>query len=1381
MTNPYVVTEDTLPKDPNAAPESITGIGILESFHDVQSLNDESSWVESGLAYGGMAMEAVSMVVDPIGTLLSYGLSWLIEHVEPLKEALDWFAGDPDGVRAYGATWANVSQAVGQAAQQYSQAVEAHTAEWTGSAGDAYRRYAAEKGEALVGASELANTISTVVTVMGEVVSFVREFVRDLVADCISRLITYALEALAPPLVSLSWVVPQAVAFISKTVTKIADIVQKLTKTISNVSPKLGRMVEAFSKVMELLGKLGKKAGEAAGSAISTVGRVADKIDIPGRMADRLAESTWGKVDDAFGTNITGRNSPDAPNVDGGDGSSPSTGGDDPGTTPSTGGNGPGPTGTGGDGTSPSTGGTGPGPTGTGTSPTSPSTGGNGPGPTGTGGDGTSPSTDGPGPTGTGETPSTPSSPGTDGSTPDPNRTDGNTPSTGGNGPAPNGTSGDAPSTSSTTGDAPGTGPSPLGSSSPDGVGGTSPSTSPGTSPGVSGGTGPGGTSPSPGPTSTTDAPTGNSPTPPPASSPEPRTTSFTGDLSGGGGSTPSTPAGGATPSTPSTPDSGSTPSGHVPSPSGTSGTTPTTPSTTSSSSVDAPAGPTPQTPAPGAPRPDQPTGTTPAGGAMGGATPGGAGGPSGGSPSGPTARPGPGGGWTGTPGSPGAARPPSTPDTPAPRPRGGDTPPRATPQRPDAPTPRPAPQRPQGLGGEPPRPRPDTARPDGGRPQPPGQQPPRPNAGGPAQQPPRPSTPGPTRPDGFSPDPSKPDMVKPDAGKPDPTKPESTTPNATSNDPAKPDTTRPDTERPGDRPPNADKPRDPDGGDRPADAQPRQDPDRPADADNPRPGTPEYERKIDEGVDHLRDNRTDAGASGHTDPNMQDLARRVPDDGEHFTLDAHMGPDGRIQIGDRSYSVDEFADLMRRNPDWNGKPIRLVSCDSGDFAADLSRKLEVDVTAPRGKAWTDGQGQVFASSTDPDGGPGWPPDGGWDTHSPDGTSSPASTDGFHPTRDGEDPGTRPDDAEARGKDGQGPKPDWRDVKGPNSELSPREKVADFSENGYIRQHYYLRPKENPTELVWRDGNSNTDAYGEKRLHVTLSDGKPTLASDLPPPLPYNPKSETSGTFSSEQQPALRSEIRNNMEQYRRDSDDRTLDLNNRSEISADARTAQEKFDEAATTAKQEHGLPSDAKSSAVEKHVDPEVVAEKKYHATIRTKLGEETGEAAAREFSEDFIRQNWGDDASVEAISAEDRADKGNHHETPDDSDETSGRSGSGEFDQIREPIEGEFLITEAKASSADYEDRWDTQRNERVQQGHPEYMRTVLAEMRARGEVELADRIETAYDLDLLDGREPPRVRYIGVKATLEPDPDGGSIIGYEAIEFDLTPQNDDNSDA
>ncbi|MEV4728928.1 hypothetical protein [Saccharopolyspora sp. NPDC049426] len=294
-----------------------SGIGIAESVNDVSSLNEGSSWVESGLAYGGLAMEGISLAVDPIGTLLSYGLSWLIEHVQPLKEALDWFAGDPDGVAAYGKTWENVSKAVEEAAQQYKDAVKADTASWTGAAGDAYRKTAAEKGEALAGAAKLAGTISSVVTIMGEVVSFVREFVRDLVADCISRLITYALEALLPPIASLAWVIPQAVAFISKTVTKIADIVGKLTRTISNVSPKLAKLAEVFGDVMKTLGDKGK-AGAGA------IGKVAEKLDV----AERIAEKTWKKVDDTFGTDVVGKHNakfgggPDAPSSGDGESSS---------------------------------------------------------------------------------------------------------------------------------------------------------------------------------------------------------------------------------------------------------------------------------------------------------------------------------------------------------------------------------------------------------------------------------------------------------------------------------------------------------------------------------------------------------------------------------------------------------------------------------------------------------------------------------------------------------------------------------------------------------------------------------------------------------------------------------------------------------------------------------------------------------------------------------------------------------------------------------------------------------------------------------------------------------------------------------------------------
>ncbi|MGP4014277.1 WXG100-like domain-containing protein [Saccharopolyspora sp. 5N708] len=160
----------------------------------------------------------------------------------------------------------------------------------------------------------------------------------------------------------------------------------------------------------------------------------------------------------------------------------------------------------------------------------------------------------------------------------------------------------------------------------------------------------------------------------------------------------------------------------------------------------------------------------------------------------------------------------------------------------------------------------------------------------------------------------------------------------------------------------------------------------------------------------------TPGGSSLHTDPNMRDLAQRVPDDGAHHTVDVHALPDGRVRVGDRDLNAREFADALRGDPNWDGQPIRLLSCDAGTsgLARELSRELGVPVTAPRGLVWTDGSGRVFASSRAPDGRPGWPPNGSWDTHHPDGTTTPASANGFHPPRDGEDPGTPPQDAQAR-------------------------------------------------------------------------------------------------------------------------------------------------------------------------------------------------------------------------------------------------------------------------------------------------------------------------------------------------------------------------------
>ncbi|MBE1533364.1 ADP-ribosyltransferase [Actinomadura algeriensis] len=154
-------------------------------------------------------------------------------------------------------------------------------------------------------------------------------------------------------------------------------------------------------------------------------------------------------------------------------------------------------------------------------------------------------------------------------------------------------------------------------------------------------------------------------------------------------------------------------------------------------------------------------------------------------------------------------------------------------------------------------------------------------------------------------------------------------------------------------------------------------------------------------------------------DDAMRDLASRVPADPNRFVVDGHGDADG-MRVGDRRLSADEVADLIRNDPNWDGREIMLISCETGDgdFAAQLAQSLGVPVTAPNGLAWSNNDGSVYASSghRDSEGRlrPDQPPNGGWNTYRPNGDVAPSGRDGFAPGH----PVAGTDAASARGDDG---------------------------------------------------------------------------------------------------------------------------------------------------------------------------------------------------------------------------------------------------------------------------------------------------------------------------------------------------------------------------
>ncbi|WP_329790156.1 hypothetical protein V1227_39375 [Lentzea sp. DG1S-22] len=335
MSNPLVVQPDAAPSGfVNAGTGDngwMTGISIAESAMDTFNGIKDGNWVEGGLGMVGLVADAASMAIDPFGTLLSSAASFLMEHMQPLKEALDWLAGDPPVIESYSATWNKVSEELGKIAQDYQQAVQQGTAQWEGAAADAYRAAAGAQGDALAGAASTAGSVGTVVGVMGMVVGFVREMVRDLIADLVAKLITWVLEAVFTLGFGTPVIVAQAVTAISKWATRIGELIQKLIKTIKKVSPLLGKIVEVFTKIMKVVGKLvGKVTGlDVISTKSIKPGGLFHRTDAPdlspsgGRGTPSSPDSS-SSTPDSSPTSSSSSPSPSSP--DGSSPTSPSTG-----------------------------------------------------------------------------------------------------------------------------------------------------------------------------------------------------------------------------------------------------------------------------------------------------------------------------------------------------------------------------------------------------------------------------------------------------------------------------------------------------------------------------------------------------------------------------------------------------------------------------------------------------------------------------------------------------------------------------------------------------------------------------------------------------------------------------------------------------------------------------------------------------------------------------------------------------------------------------------------------------------------------------------------------------------------------------------------------
>ncbi|MEH1163921.1 WXG100 family type VII secretion target [Micromonospora sp. CPCC 205539] len=248
--NPLVATAS------DSGPSAWAGIWICEDIELIAQGVQNGSWIDGSLGVVSAGLDALAFVSDPVGALLQYGIAWLIEHVKPLSEALDWLAGNPAEITAHAQTWRNVAASLREEAADLAGAVRTDVSGWGGSAGPAYRGWAAEQQQAITGLAQGADTLAAITEGAAGLVAAVRLLVRDAIATCVSRLIVYAGELVITGGFAAPLVVEQVTTTVASWAARIARLLRGLLASLRRLIPLIRRLGDLIGRLRQALARL---------------------------------------------------------------------------------------------------------------------------------------------------------------------------------------------------------------------------------------------------------------------------------------------------------------------------------------------------------------------------------------------------------------------------------------------------------------------------------------------------------------------------------------------------------------------------------------------------------------------------------------------------------------------------------------------------------------------------------------------------------------------------------------------------------------------------------------------------------------------------------------------------------------------------------------------------------------------------------------------------------------------------------------------------------------------------------------------------------------------------------------------------------------------
>ncbi|MGO3795870.1 MAG: hypothetical protein ACTJGR_01955 [Pauljensenia sp.] len=245
-----------------------SGTRLLEDGAQLTTAITEGDWVSGSLAVFASGADLIAAALDPIGTAISMGVGWLLDHVDPLKSWLNELTGDAGAVAGGAATWAKVSAALQASADALMRSLDSTLSTQQAETIRAYEQLQREHANHLSMASGLAGGISTGLTVASTLVQVVHDLVRDAIGDIVGKFASAALQEV----LTLGLATPKI----------ISDIVATVNKWVNRLGSKVDDLLRSFDNLSDLMKRVDRLLDRLRG--------VMDKLTAPSRRLTEIAE-----------------------------------------------------------------------------------------------------------------------------------------------------------------------------------------------------------------------------------------------------------------------------------------------------------------------------------------------------------------------------------------------------------------------------------------------------------------------------------------------------------------------------------------------------------------------------------------------------------------------------------------------------------------------------------------------------------------------------------------------------------------------------------------------------------------------------------------------------------------------------------------------------------------------------------------------------------------------------------------------------------------------------------------------------------------------------------------------------------------------------------